>query len=100
MTALLLKYNNKKKLGKRRNELLRYQEYIDTYLKAKEENKYLNNFDAWKDFVNPKHHISRQTLNTAINTNIKRDLKVIENALTAIEEREAAAKANQFKLAI
>lgn len=65
------------KNGIRRNKLLRYQLYIDEYMKWKELD--IPTTVIYRKYIYPKFRISLKTLNNAIGTNIKKELKELPN---------------------
>jgi len=60
----------------RRNKLLQMQDVIDAFLAAKTE----DNTVSWvyRKVIRPKFRISRTTLYTYLNTNVKKQLKELE----------------------
>lgn len=63
------------KNGIKRNKLLRYQLYMEEYMKWKELD--VPTTVIYRKYIYPKFRISLKTLNNAISTNIKKELKTL-----------------------
>lgn len=69
----------KQKIGTERNKLYRYNLIAEYYQEIHDRFKgYITVTKIHKDFIYPKFGISKQTLYTIINTNIKGDMKKLE----------------------
>lgn len=68
---------NSRANGVQRNKLLRYQTAVETYLLHKTDD--IPFAVVWRKYVYPKHFISKGTLYTALNTQIKKQLREIDN---------------------
>ncbi|NIJ45043.1 hypothetical protein FHR24_001482 [Wenyingzhuangia heitensis] len=69
----------KQKIGTERNKLYRYNLIAEYYQEIYDQFKgYITMTKIHSDFIYPKFGISKQTLYTVLNTNIKGDLKKLD----------------------
>lgn len=68
-----MKGNTAKLNGRKRNKLIRYQLYMEEYMKWKELD--VPTTIIYRKHIYPKYGISLKTLYNAIGTNIKKELK-------------------------
>ncbi|EKB60951.1 hypothetical protein HMPREF9700_00446 [Bergeyella zoohelcum CCUG 30536] len=72
-SSMNIKRKTNIKNGIQRNKLLRYQMYMDEYMKWKELD--VPTTVIYRKYIYPKFRISLKTLNNALSTNIKKELK-------------------------